>query len=160
MVAGKLVRNGRRPLVSTRVEDWSLLEEPHGGEGEPVPISGNAEGLEAWGSGLNKAWRRSPHESRCLYLRGGEGGCQRNACDLRVGIKTSRRLGGKVAGGSLQKLGAQVLGRRIRRASLPPILLLLPTRSSLAPNYHGDHSHWGYIISRECPKFLSSPGDT
>lgn len=99
MVAGKLVRNGRRPLVSTRVEDWSLLEEPHGGEGEPVPISGNAEGLEAWGSGLNKAWRRSPHESRCLYLRGGEGGCQRNACDLRVGIKTSRRLGGKVAGG-------------------------------------------------------------
>lgn len=62
--------------------------------------------------------------------------------------------------GSLQKLGAQVLGRRIWRASLPPIVLLLPTRSSLAPNCHGDHSHWGYIISRERPKFLSSPGDT
>lgn len=39
------------------------------------------------------------HMKADVYLRGGEGGCQRNACDLRVGIKTSRRLGGKVAGG-------------------------------------------------------------
>lgn len=25
---------------------------------------------------------------------------------------------------------------------------------------HRDHSHWGYIISRERPKFLGPPGDT
>lgn len=76
-----------------------------------------------------------------------------------VGIGLQGGLEGKLLG-SLQKLGAQVLGRRLWKASLPPIVLLLPSRSSLAPNCHGDHSHWGYIISRECPKFLSSPGDT
>lgn len=71
MVAGQLVRNGRSPLVSTRVGGWSLLEEPHGGEWEePVPIRGNAGGMGAWGSGLNKAWRQSPHQSRRLYFEG------------------------------------------------------------------------------------------
>lgn len=40
---------------------------------EPVPIRGNAGGLGAWGSGLNKASRQSPHQSRRLYLRGCEG---------------------------------------------------------------------------------------
>lgn len=62
--------------------------------------------------------------------------------------------------GFLQMLGAQVLGGGCGGASLTPIMLLLLTPFSLAPNCHGDHSHRGYIISRECPKFLSSPGDT
>lgn len=75
---------------------------------------------------------------------------------------TSRGLGGKIAGVSLQMLGAQVLGGRMTwegPLSLPQCYCS-PTPSSLAPNCHGDHSHRGYIISRECPKFLSSPGDT
>lgn len=131
---------------------------------EPVPIRGNAGGW-GWrlgGSGLNKAWRQSPHESRCLYLRGGEGGCQRNACDLRVGISPGnfKEAWRKSCWGFCRSWEHRSWGRRIWRASLPPIVLLLPTRSSLAPYCHGDHSHRGYIISRECPKFLSSPGDT
>lgn len=71
---------------------------------EPVPIKGNAGGLEAWGSGLNKAWRQSPHESRCLYLRGGEGAVKGMpvTCGWESVQGTSRRLGGKVAGVSAE----------------------------------------------------------
>lgn len=47
---------------------------------EPVPIRGNAGGLGAWGSGLNKAGRQSPHQSRRLYLRGRGGGVLSKKC--------------------------------------------------------------------------------
>lgn len=54
---------------------------------EPVPIRGNAGGLGAWGSGLNKASRQSPHQSRRLYLRGCEGGAVKGMpVTARVGI--------------------------------------------------------------------------
>lgn len=88
-------------------------------------------GWRLGGSGLNKAWRQSPHESRCLYLRGSEGGCQRNACDLWVGIRLQGGLEGKLLG-SRQKLGVQVLGEEDMEGLSPSYSAV--TRSSLAPN--------------------------
>lgn len=90
---------------------------------EPVPIRGNAGGLGAWGSGLNKAGRQSPHQSRRLYLRGCEGGAVKGMPVTRGWESvqgTSRGLGGKIAGVSLQMLGAQVLEGRMMWGGLSP----------------------------------------
>lgn len=34
------------------------------------PLGETLGGMGAWGSGLNKAWRQSPHQSRRLYFEG------------------------------------------------------------------------------------------
>lgn len=116
---------------------------------EPVPIRGNAGGLGAWGSGLNKASRQSPHQSRRLYLRGCEGGAVKGMpVTARVGISPGGFKGAwrEDAGVLLQMLGAQVPeGRMMWGASLPPIVLLHPhpvlvgsklSRRPLTPGLH------------------------